>query len=69
MKGVRVITFSGFELKAFHGFGYEIRKKAMGHWSNLSSAWFSFWPALIGLYTTVKVAGKSYEEEQLTHRD
>ena len=64
-----MITFSGMELKAFHGFGYEIRKKAMGHWSNLSSAWFSFWPALIGLYALIKVAEKSYDEEQLTHRD
>jgi hypothetical protein len=69
VRGIRVITFSGMEYKAFHGFGYEIRKKAMGHFSNLSSAWFSFWPALIGLYALIKTAEKSYEDEQLSHRD
>ena len=44
MRGVRVYSWGQFENKAFGGVGYEIKKKLIWHYTNLSSAWASLWP-------------------------
>lgn len=44
MRGVRIYSWSQFENKAFGGFYYEAKKKAVYHFTNLSSAWASLWP-------------------------
>lgn len=69
LKGIRVLTFSGLEMKAFGGFYYEAKKKAMWHFTNISSTWNSMLPVMIGLYCTIKWAEGRFEAEQLTHRD
>ena len=73
MKGVtknyRVYTWSGMETKAFGGVYYEIRKKVVGKGTEILGAWYSFWPALILSYGTVKWAEDYHHREQLKHRD
>ena len=41
LKGIRVLTFSGMEMRAFGGFYYEAKKKFMWHFTNISSTWSS----------------------------
>ena len=41
IKGVRVLTFSPMEMKAFGGFYYEMKKKVLWHYGNISSTWSS----------------------------
>ena len=69
MRGVRVYTWSPMEMKAFGTAQYEIMKKVKGGGGNLKSAWFSFWPAMIGTYALIKWAEGVYHKEQLSHRD
>ena len=69
LRGVRVLTFSGFEMKAFGGFYYEIKKKRMWHFTNISSTWNNMLPTAVLLYGTIKWAEGRFEAEQLSHRD
>ena len=69
MRGIRVYSWSGFEQRAFGSPYYEIKKKVAGQFSNLSSAWASFWPAVIGVYGLIKWAEHSFDQEQRSHRD
>lgn len=57
------------ENKAFGGVGYEIKKKLIWHYTNLSSAWASLWPPLIGGYLLIKWAEAKMEAEHRSHRD
>ena len=52
LKGVRVLTFSPFEMKAFGGFGYELKKKAVWHTTNIASTWYSMLPIMSGTLAT-----------------
>ena len=63
IKGVRVLTFSPFEMKAFGGFGYELKKKVLWHTGNLASTWFSMLPIMSGTYFLIKWAENKYEQE------
>lgn len=69
LKGIRVLTFSGFEMKAFGGVYYETKKKMMWHFTNISSTWSSLLPTAVLLYGTIKWGEAKYEAEMLTHRD
>jgi len=69
LKGVRVLTFSPFEMKAFGGFYYESKKKFMWHFGNISSTWNSMLPVMAGLYVLIKWGEDKYHHEQLSHRD
>ena len=69
IKGVRVLTFSPMEMKAFGGFYYEIKKKVMWHATNIGSTKFTMIPAFLGTYLLVKWAENKYHHEQLSHRD
>ena len=69
LKGIRVLTFSPMEMKAFGGFYYEAKKKAMWLFPNLSSTWSSMLPVMVGLYTLIKWAENRYHHEALSHRD
>lgn len=69
MKGIRVLTFSPFEMKAFGGWYYETKKKLLWHFTNVSSTWNSMIPTFVGLYALIKWAEGKYEEEMLHHRD
>ena len=69
IRGVRVLTFSPFEMKAFGGFYYEIKKKVMWHATNIASTWSSMIPIMGFTYGLVKWAENHYHQEQLKHRD
>ena len=69
LKGVRVLTFSPFEMRAFGGFYYEAKKKVMWHFTNLSSTWASMLPIFAGSYLVIKWAEDTYHHELLSHRD
>ena len=69
LKGIRVLTFSPFEMRAFGGFYYETKKKVMWHFTNISSTWNSMLPIMAGLYCLIKWGESKYEAEQLSHRD
>lgn len=69
LKGVRVLTFSPFEMKAFGGFWYEAKKKVMWHTTNIASTWNTMIPIMSGTYFLIKWAEWKYEQEQLHHRD
>lgn len=69
IKGVRVLTFSPFEMKAFGGFGYELKKKVVWHSTNLASTWFSMLPIMSGTYFLIKWAEAKFEADQRSHRD
>jgi len=69
MRGVRVYSWSQFESKAFGGFWYELKKKSLYHFTNLSSAWSSLWPSMIGTYLLVKWAENKMHNSHLSHRD
>jgi hypothetical protein len=69
MRGVRVFTFSGFEMKAFGGWYYESKKKIMWHFTNLTSTWTSMLPIMAGTYGLIKWGEAKYHAEQLSHRD
>ena len=69
IRGVRVLTFSPFEMKAFGGFYYEIKKKVMWHGTNWASTWSTMIPCMTGTYFLIKWAEGKYEAEQLHHRD
>ena len=68
IKGVRVLTFSPFEMKAFGGFGYELKKKVVWHSTNLASTWFSMLPIMSGTYFLIKWAEAKFEADQRSHR-
>ena len=69
MKGIRVLTFSPFEMKAFGGFYYEAKKKLLWHYTNISSTWNSMLPIMASLYMLIKWAEGRMEQEHLSHRD
>ena len=69
LRGVRVTTFSGMEMKAFNGWYYEIKKKMMWHGTNLSSTWASMIPAFVGTYALIKWAENKYHHTILHQRD
>ena len=69
IRGVRVLTFSPFEMKAFGGWYYEIKKKVMWHSTNVSSTWYNMVPTFTFAYFLIKWAEGKYEAEQLHHRD
>ena len=69
LRGVRVLTFSGMEMKAFGSFYYEIKKKVMWHATNIGSTWNNMIPIMLGTYLLVKWAEGKYEAEQRSHRD
>ena len=69
IKGVRVLTFSPFEMKAFGGFYYEAKKKVLWHFGNLSSTWATMLPIFAGTWATIKWAENKYEEDARSHRD
>ena len=69
LRGVRVTTFSPMEMKAFGGFGYELKKKAVWHTTNIASTWYSMLPIMSGTYFLIKWAEWKYEMAQLHHRD
>jgi len=69
IRGVKVTTFSGFEMKAFGGFMYEAKKKAMWHATNVGSTWSSMIPAFLGMYVLIKWAEDSYHHKLLHDRD
>ena len=69
LRGVKVITFSPFEMKAFGGFYYEARKKFMWHYTNIASTWSSMLPIMIGTYFLVKWAEDKYHHKLLHERD
>ena len=69
IKGVRVITFSPFEMRAFGDIAYEIKKKIMWHSTNIGSTWASMIPAFVGTYALVKWAEDSYHHKLLHERD
>ena len=69
IKGVRVLTFSPMEMKAFGGFYYEIKKKVMWHGTNLTSTWASMIPTFIGTYALIKWAENKYHHTILHQRD
>lgn len=56
LKGIRVLTFSPFEMKAFGGFYYETKKKVMWHFTNITSTSTSLLPIFALLYGTIKWA-------------
>ena len=63
IRGVKVTTFSGFEMKAFGGFYYELKKKVMWHSTNIASTWSSAIPAILGTYLLIKWAENSYHHK------
>ena len=69
LKGIRVLTFSPFEMKAFGGFYYETKKKVMWHFTNIASTWNTMLPTFAGLYFLIKWAEGKYAAELLSHRD
>ena len=69
IRGVRVLTFSPMEMKAFGGFYYEAKKKFMWHATNIGSTWTSAIPIFAGTYALIKWAEGVYHHEQLSHRD
>ena len=69
LKGIRVLTFSPFEMKAFGGFYYETKKKLLWHYTNISSTWNSMLPIMASLYMLIKWAEGRMEQEHLSHRD
>ena len=69
MRGVRVYSWSPMESKAFGGFWYEAKKKAMWHFGNVTSAWASLWPPMIGGILLIKWAENRMHNEHLSHRD
>ena len=69
IRGVRVTTFSPFEMRAFGDIAYEIKKKLMWHSTNLGSTWASMIPAMVGTYALVKWAEESYHHKLLHERD
>ena len=69
LKGIRVLTFSPFEMKAFGAVDYEIKKKLMWHWTNISSTWNNMLPIMAGLYVLIKWGEGKYEAELKSHRD
>ena len=69
MRGVRIYSWSQFENRAFGGVWYETKKKALYHFGNITSAWATLWPPVIGGYLLVKWAENRYHHELLSHRD
>jgi hypothetical protein len=69
MKGIRVLTFSPFEMRAFGGFYYEAKKKAMWHFTNISSTWNTMLPVMFSLFAAIKWGEAKFEAEQRSHRD
>ena len=69
MKGIRVLTFSPFEMKAFGGWGYEIKKKIMWHSTNIGSTWSSMIPIFAGTYALIKWAENKMHHNHLAERD
>ena len=69
LKGIRVLTFSPMEMKAFGGFYYEVKKKFLWHYTNISSTYTSMLPIMATLYLTIKWAEGKYASDQLSHRD
>ena len=63
IRGVKVTTFSGFEMKAFGGFYDELKKKVMWHSTNIASTWSSAIPAILGTYLLIKWAENSYHHK------
>ena len=59
IRGVRVTTFSPFEMRAFGDIAYEITKKIKWHGTNLMSTWSSL----------VKWAEETYHHKLLHERD
>lgn len=62
-------TFSPMEMRAFGGWGYEIKKKLMWHGTNIGSTWYSMIPVFCGMYGLIKWAEGKYANELLHHRD
>ena len=69
IRGVRVTTFSPFEMRAFGDIAYEITKKIKWHGTNLMSTWSSMIPAMVGTYALVKWAEETYHPKLLHERD
>jgi len=69
IKGVRVLTFSSMEMRAFGGLYYETKKKLMWHYTNVSSTWSSMLPVMAFVYGTIKWGEWKYAQDQLSHRD
>ena len=55
IRGVRVTTFSPFEMRAFGDIAYEITKKIKWHGTNLMSTWSSMIPAMVGTQFGIRV--------------
>ena len=63
IKGVRILTFSPFEMKAFGGFYYEMKKKIAWHSTNIASTYSSMIPIFFGTYLLIKWAEDSYHHK------